>query len=442
MTDARECALIVLEKVLKDNEYSNTALNEVLKNNRLNEKDRALTTEIVYGTLKYKYTIDSILSYFLKLGFRNLSSKALNILRMSIYQLRYLDRVPDFAVTNEAVNLSKKFCKGFAKLVNAVLRNYLRCDNTEFTGSSNFIKKLCFTYSFEEWMVKLFLNQYGNEVCERILKGLNYNPNITVRVNNLKSNYDDTWNKLHSIGYDIEDGYVCPEAISIIKGSSIEKNLLFKEGCITVQDESAMLAAPALDPHANMLCIDLCAAPGGKTTHISELMMNTGTVLAYDVHPSKLKFIKENCLRLGITNVKCSVMDACKLNDTLIDKADRVLIDVPCSGFGIIRKKPEIKWNKNEKNIDSLINIQRRIMHNAAKYVKVGGILLYCTCTLNKMENGDNIDWFIKNNKNYKLESLYFGNNSNFIYDKEGYVTILPDKRMDGFFMAKMKRQW
>lgn len=442
MTNARECALMVLEKVLEGNVYSNTALNEELKKNNLNEKDRALTTEIVYGTLKYKYTIDSILSYFLKRGFENLSSKALNILRMSIYQLRYLDRVPDFAVTNEAVNLSKKFCKGFEKLVNAVLRNYLRCDNTEFINSGNLTKKLCLTYSFEEWMVKLFSNQYGNETCENILKGLNCNPNITVRVNSLKSNYDDTWNKLSSLGYDIRDGYICPEAISIIKGSSIEKNMLFNDGCITVQDESAMLAAPILDPHENMLCIDLCAAPGGKTTHISELMMNTGTVLAYDMQPSKLKLIKENCLRLGITNVQCNAMDACIFKSELIDKADRVLIDVPCSGFGIIRKKPEIKWTKSEKDIYNLIEIQKCIMNNAARYVKVGGILLYCTCTLNKMENDNNIDWFIENNKNYQLESLYFGNSNNFIYNEKGYVTILPDEHMDGFFIAKMKRQW
>jgi 16S rRNA (cytosine967-C5)-methyltransferase len=214
---------------------------------------------------------------------------------------------------------------------------------------------------------------------------------------------------------------------------------LFKEGYATVQYESAMLVAPTMDILPDLNVLDLCSAPGGKTTHISELMNNTGKVYAFDIHKDKLRLIKQNYTRLGINNIECDVMNAAVYNDNLHNFADRVLIDVPCSGLGIIRKKPEIKWSKDLNQLNDIIKIQREIMKNAALYVKKEGILLYSTCTLNKKENEGNVKWFLSNFSDYDIVESFFGKADNIEYSKYG-ATILPNEYMDGFFIAKFKR--
>lgn len=440
MNDVREIALDTLNEVFNKDAYSNIILNHKLNSSGLEDRDKALVTEIVYGTIKYKYTIDKILDSFLKSGTNKLDKQILNILRMGVYQIKYLDRIPDFAAVNECVELAKKKSIKFSKLVNGVLRNFIRNKDLKIEFKND-IKRLSFEYSFPEWMVELFVKQYGKEIAERILMGLNSTPPNTVRVNNLKTNYDEVWENLDSNEYNIQDGKVCPEAIQIIKGRSIEKNPFFTDGYITVQDESAMLVAPSMELKDNMVVLDLCSAPGGKTTHIAEIMNNTGVIHAFDIHTNKLTLIKQNVERLGITNIKLDTMDASILNRDLLNKADRVLIDVPCSGLGIIRKKPEIKWNKTYKDLKSLVPIQKDIMKNAAQYVKPGGIILYSTCTLNKEENEKNIKWFLENFKEFKIEPLFYGNIDNMIYNEMGVVTILPDDNMDGFFIAKLRKQ-
>lgn len=441
MDSARKTAVKILKEVLYKNYYSNIVLGKELNQSDMNDKDRALVTEIVYGTLKHKYTIDTILSYYIKSGLEKLDIDILNILRISIYQIKYLDKIPEFAVVNEAVELAKRKAAKTAKLVNGVLRSYLRSSNVDYYNKSSDMEELCFKYSFPRWMVNLFSNQYGKVEAEKILKGLNEIPAVTVRVNDLRTNYEDAWEKLLENGYDIEEGKVCPEAIIINKGKNIENNPLFKEGLITVQDESAMMVAPSMELDDNMTVLDLCSAPGGKTCHMAEIMNNTGKIFALDIHENKLPLIKENAKRLGITNIQCGTSDACKYMDIYEEKGDRVLIDVPCSGLGIIRKKPEIKWNKDKDSMENLVKIQREIMINAAKYVKKNGMLIYATCTLNKEENEENIKWFMKKRIDFRIQPLYYGKLDNVIYHKEGYITILPDKYMDGFFIAKMIRR-
>jgi 16S rRNA (cytosine967-C5)-methyltransferase len=441
MDSARRIAVDVLNQVLKKKAYSNIALGKNLDKSSLAPNDKALVTEIVYGTLKYKYTIDTILSHFLKNGLKKIDEDVLNILRISVYQLRYLDKIPTFAVVNEAVELAKKKSTGAGKLVNGILRNYLRNPEIAFYEESNFIEKLCFDYSFPEWLVKMFISQYSMADVEKILSGLNLRPAVTVRVNNLKTTYEDAMESLKGLGYDVREGQVCPEAIIISKGRNVEDNPLFSEGLISVQDESAMLVAPSMDLKENMKVLDLCSAPGGKTCHMAELMNNTGKIMAFDLHENKLKLINENTSRLGITNVVCSKLDASMYTEKLTSQGDRVLIDVPCSGIGIIRKKPEIKWTKDIEGTTSLIDIQRKIMINASKYTKAGGKLIYSTCTLNKDENEENIKWFLNKYPQFCLEPLYFGKFDNVIYHEEGYVTILPNENMDGFFIAKMKKR-
>jgi len=439
MNNSRLVAIVVIEKVINENAYSNIVLGLELNKSDLNDKDKALVTEIVYGTLKYKYTIDKILSRFIKKGFETLDSFVLNILRISVYQIRFLDKIPSFAVVSEAVNLTKKMSNvGAAQLVNGVLRNYLREDNAPYYNEKNDIEKLCFEYSFTKALVKLFIRQYGLVTAEEILRGLNYRPDVTVRVNTLKLTYEEIWQKLIENGYNIEKGYACSDAIRIIKGKNIENNLLFNEGNITVQDESAMLTAHSMDLEPNLEVLDLCSAPGGKTTHIAEIMRNTGHISAFDLHENKLSLIKQNLNRIGIANTTCDVMDATIYDPNLLESADRVLIDVPCSGLGIIRKKPEIKWSKHIKNIEDIVNTQRKIMENASKYVKKGGVLVYSTCTLNKEENEGNIDWFIENHPDFKIQPVFYGRLNNINYSDSGYVTILPNEYMDGFFIAKI----
>lgn len=439
MNSARKIAVKILKEVFDKKAYSNIVLSRELNSSELNDKDKALVTEIVYGTLKYRYTIDNILSYYIKSGLEKLETYILNVLRISVYQIKYLDKIPEFAVVNEAVELAKNKSPKGAKLVNGVLRSYLRTKNSaDYYRKNNRLEELCFKYSFPTWMVKLFVEGYGNEQAEKILNGLNLVPSVTVRVNNLKTDYEEAWKKLEESGYDIDEGKICPEAIQINKGRSIEDNPLFKNGLITVQDESAMMIAPSMDLEENMVVLDLCSAPGGKACHAAEIMNNTGKVLAFDIHENKLSLIKENAERLGINNIRCGVLDAEVYSEAYKDKGDRVLIDVPCSGLGIIRKKPEIKWTKDREAIKNLVKIQREIMLNAAKYVKKDGKLIYSTCTLSKDENEENIKWFIKKCPEFKIEPLYYGKIDNIIYHKEGYVTILPDKNMDGFFVAKM----
>lgn len=440
MNTTRKVAVDILDSILGKGAYSNIALNSSLNKSGLEDRDKALATEIVYGTLKYKYTIDKILASFLTQDLKKMDSFIVNILRTAIYQILFLDKVPEFAAVNEAVDMAKKNKSiSASKLVNGVLRNYLRNKTKIYYDENDTIERLCFKYSYEPWLVKLFIEQYGEAKAEQILKGLNSTPAVTIRVNSLKISFDEAFAMLKTMEYDVEEGLVCPEAIRIIRGKSIEQNPLFREGLATVQDESAMLVAPSMDIIPNITVLDLCSAPGGKTTHISELMNNTGKIQAYDIHKDKLSLIEQNSKRLGITNIKCGVLDAAEYNEDLKDSAERVLIDVPCSGLGIIRKKPEIKWTKNLKQLKEIIKIQREIMSCAAKYVKIGGVLLYSTCTLNKKENENNVKWFLSNFPNYNMEQLFYGELDNIVYDKYG-ITVLPNEYMDGFFIAKLKR--
>lgn len=438
--NCRKLAVKILGRVLNEGAYSNIILSKELNEVELNDKDKALLTEIVYGVLRRKKTLDIIISNFVK-DIKLMNKDILNILRVAIYQMNFLDKIPSYAACNEAVEEAKEISENDSKLVNGILRNFTKNpDDIEVTG--NKIDEYAYKFSFEPWMIRLLIKQYGENVSKKIMSGLNTIPQVSVRVNELKSDYDSVFEELEANEYNIEEGVVCPEAICIKGGKSIESNPLFKEGKITVQDESAMIVAPLLELEEGMKVIDLCSAPGGKTTHIAEILQNTGKVLAFDIHESKLGLIKENCERLGITNVEVSTNDAAKLNEELIESCDRVLIDVPCSGIGIIRKKPEIKWNKTRNDLREIVPIQRAIMENAWKYLKSGGIMIYSTCTLNKEENDENIEWFVNNHKDCNVKRIFIGNQDNLVYNnRNGSMTIMPNENMDGFFIAKLEKR-
>ena len=436
--NSREVALNIINRVLIEGAYSNLVLSNELNESDLNEKDRALATELVYGTIRRKKTLDMIISNYIK-DISLMDERVLNILRMAIYQMHFVDKVPEFAACNEADELAKQISVQDSKLVNGILRSYTK--NPDDMDVKDKIDRLVYQYSYEPWFIRMVYKQYGEENGRKILSGLNATPKVTVRVNASKADYDEVYEKLEELGYDVEEGYACPEAIIIKGGSSIENNELFKEGLITVQDESAMLVSPILDLKEGDIALDLCAAPGGKTTHIAELLEGTGKVHAFDLHENKLSLINENLERLGLNNVEVDVMDATKLDPKYVAYADKVLIDVPCSGLGIIRKKPEIKWNKSRKSLKDLVPTQREIMENAWAYLKNGGTMIYSTCTLNTEENQDNIEWFLNKHKDAKVEKIFLGNMDNFIYNNNGSLTILPNQYMDGFFVAKLKKK-
>ncbi|AWK51319.1 16S rRNA (cytosine(967)-C(5))-methyltransferase RsmB [Clostridium beijerinckii] len=437
--NCRELAVKVLDRVLNEGAYSNIILSKELDECELSDKDKSLLTEIVYGVLRRRKTLDIIISNFVK-DIKLMNKDTLNILRVAIYQMNFLDKIPSYAACNEAVEEAKAISEGDSKLVNGILRNFTKNpDDIEVPG--NKIDEYAYKFSFEPWMIRLLIKQYGEPISKKIMSGLNVIPQVSVRVNEIKADYDEAFEELEKLEYEVEEGSVCPEAISIKGGKSIENNPLFNEGKITVQDESAMIIAPLLELEEGMTVIDLCSAPGGKTTHIAEILQNTGKVLAFDLHESKLGLIKENCERLGLTNVEVNTNDATKLNSELIECSDRILLDVPCSGIGIIRKKPEIKWNKTRNDLKNVIPVQRDIMENAWKYLKNGGIMIYSTCTLNKEENEENIDWFISKHKDCTIKKIFIGKQDNLVYNRNGSLTIMPNESMDGFFVAKLEKR-
>ncbi|MBS5926064.1 MAG: 16S rRNA (cytosine(967)-C(5))-methyltransferase RsmB [Clostridium sp.] len=437
--NCRKIAINILERIINEGAYSNIILSNELNNSDLSDKDKALVTEIVYGTLRRLKTIDTIIASFVK-DISIMDKKILNILRVAVYQMNYLDKVPSYAACNEAVEEAKEISDKDSKLVNGILRNFVKKEGKFDIIFRNKIDEIAFDLSFEPWMVRMFIKQYGEHEALEILEGLNNTPKMTVRVNSIKGDYEEVYEELEEAGYNIEEGCICPEAISIKGGKGIENNQAFVDGKITVQDESAMLISPLLDLEEGMKVLDLCCAPGGKTTHIGELLNNTGEVLGFDLHENKLELVKENYERLGITNIKLAQMDATKLDAKLVSYADRVLLDVPCSGIGIIRKKPEIKWTKKRKDLKEIVEVQREILENAWEYLKTGGVMVYSTCTLNKEENEENIKWFLSKHKDATIEKVFIGKGANLCYDQMGTLTILPNEYMDGFFVAKIKK--
>ncbi len=435
--NAREISVEVLGRVLNQGAYSNIALNHAFSSAQLEKEDVGLVTEIIYGTLKYLITIDEILKINMTVPLKKVEHKILNLLRISIYQLKYLDKVPSYAVINEAVELSKKFSKKASGFVNGVLRGYLRKKDVPLTFK-NRLDELSKTYSFPTWMISLFEKQYEDRAIE-ILEGLNERPSITFRVNSQKMTRDKALSFLLEAGYDAVKTDISPYGIEITGGRNILHNELYQKGVLTVQDESSMLVAPLLKSQ-ELSYMDLCAAPGGKATHLGELVEDNAKVFAYDLYDNKIKLINENSSRLGLTNMVTRKHDAKLLLDDMI-KSSSVLLDAPCSGLGIIRKKPEIKYMKTKEELESLVALQKELLVTASKYVSQNGVLVYSTCTLNKKENEDNARWFLENHPEFIALPIDYGEHDHFIYSEEGFVTILPGKTMDGFFISRFVRK-
>jgi len=422
MPNPRETALLALYEIEYNGAYSNMAVKDALKKLEDN-RDKGLVTQLVYGVVRRKLTLDYIISKYSKVKIKKLSKYVLLILRMGVYQLYFTDKIPESAAVNESVKLAKKYAGKSSGFVNGILHSVIRGKET-LEYPSGAIENLSVKYSFTEEMVELL---WGTGFCEELLASLNHEPETTVRINSLKKEELETSVELSPIY----------SGAGILKGADIAENPDYQKGRIIPQDIAAMMAGLALSPKSGETVIDMCAAPGGKTTHLAELMEDKGKIYAFDIHPHKIEIIKKNAERMGISIIDARLGDGMELKEELLEKADKALCDVPCSGIGIIRRKPDIKWNKDD--IGALPEIQYKILENASKYLKVGGELVYSTCTIIKRENEDVILKFLEENNNFEFVEIKLPRKLQ--RENRGYITLYPNiDGTDGFFISKIRR--
>ncbi len=429
----RQIAFEILDKINRSNAYSNLTLDYYLNNENLNNTDKAFVSFLVYGVIERLITIDYQLSLYLKQPIKKLRPEVLTVLRLGVYQILFADKVPDRASINESVNLVKNNKCAFASgLVNAVLRNVSK--NGLVLPNENDKNYLSVKYSCPDELINLWKKSYSEEKTIDILSNSLGNVPLYIRTNTLKTTSDELIDLLKSEGIEAEKSTLSDEALVLHNQGGIENLKCFKDGLFHVQDLSSQICCKILDAKENDLVYDVCSAPGGKSFTISQYMKNKGKIKAYDIYPSRVNLILNDAKRLGIDCINAEVFDASVFDETR-EKADKVLCDVPCSGLGIIRRKPEIKY-KSLSDIDKLHNLQYLILCVTAKYVKDGGTLVYSTCSINPNENTEICKKFSENNKEFKLCEIDDGEKYGIV--ENNMLTILPGKNdTDGFFVAK-----
>lgn len=432
MANTRETALLILYEIYQNGAYSNMALKNALASSEYSSQDKAFITNLVYGTVKRRITLDYVISQFSKIKLKKMSAYILNILRMGIYQIMFTDKIPESAAVNESVKLARRYGhSASAGFVNGVLRTVVR-ERKNIKYPKDRIEYLSVKYSFEKELAKMWIDDFGDEFAEALMRASNIEPQMVLRVNTLKISPEDLSQRLDNVKISEHLPYAL-----ISGGFDVAGNEYYKNGYFTVQDLSAMTASAVLEPFEGCSVIDVCAAPGGKTTHLAQLMNNKGSITAFDIHEHKTDIIMKNAQRMGIDIINAVCFDSTNLCEDLIETADRVLCDVPCSGLGIIRRKPDIK--NNPLPDDDFYNMQYTILENASRYLKSGGELVYSTCTINRRENKDIINRFLENNSNF--ETMDISEITSRAEGKRGYVTYYPTDGMDGFFICKMKKK-
>lgn len=424
MDSSRKVAFLALLEIDKNQAFSNLVLNKLIE--KENPENPAFARELVYGVLKNRLYIDNIIDNLARSGVKKIKSRELNILRLGVYQIKFLESVPDYAAVDESVKLAKKYAHGKDKFVNGALRNLIRSKDQDYLPSQeNEIDYLSIKYSFSAWIIALWKKEYSLEKIQSILKASNETPELIVRVNSMITDRDALARELEVLDYEVKKSEMVDTAL-ICKGSNLIETDQFKDGKFSIQDEVSQIAVKTIDAKPQELILDMCAAPGGKTLAMAETMNNQGKILAFDIYQHKLDLIEKNAKRLNIKNIKTKCQNSSKIDRKYIDSFQKVLCDVPCSGLGVIRRKPEIKL-KDKPDLESLYEIQSSILENGAKYLKVGGVLVYSTCTINKEENENQIQKFLKTNGNFELE-----------WSKQ----FLPDEdETDGFYIAKLIRK-
>ncbi|MCX7879394.1 MAG: 16S rRNA (cytosine(967)-C(5))-methyltransferase RsmB [Ignavibacteria bacterium] len=437
----RETAIQILNRFERSDSYIEKLIDKAIRESNFNELDRALLTELVYGVVRWKAKLDYVLVGFYFGDYLKCLNVVKNAMRVALYQIMFLDKIPLYAAVNESVEYVKRIQgEKTAGIVNAVLRNIARnIDNIRYpTREEDLVYHLAVMYSYPRWIVKRWLEYFGEIEAEKMLFASNRRPYLTIRTNTLKTTSEEIVGRLNSLKLHYFVSPYNPDSFVLRNPKfNILKTDLVTDGLVVVQDTSATLAALLASPEPNSLVYDLCAAPGGKSFLLAELMKNTGKVIAMDKYSSKLQMIVEGVKRLGLQNIETRTGDA--INVKFNELADIVFLDVPCSGLGTIAKNPDIKWKKEREDIYRLAETQKKILANAVNFVKPGGVIIYSTCTTEPEENELNIEWFLSNYPNFELEPA-----ENFLPPAVcdgGFLRTLPSRHhIDGAFAARLKR--
>lgn len=442
----REIVLGILLEISQEKTYSHIALNNVLsKYQYLEKKERAFITRLTEGTLERRIELDYIINQFSKTPVRKMKPAIREILRSAVYQLRYMDSVPASAVCNEAVKLAVK--KGFSGLrgfVNGVLRSISRnLDQIEWPSMNHPEEYLSVKYSMPQWIVKRWLCAYEKETVEGMLTAFLTRKPMTIRCNLTQIQPETLKDKLENEGIQVERHPYLSYAF-VISGVDYLGGLeSFRQGDFYIQDISSMLVGELANPEAGAYVLDVCAAPGGKALHVAEKLKGTGTVEARDLTEYKVNLIRENITRSKMQNVEAVCMDATVRDENSIQKADVLIADLPCSGLGILGRKPDLKYNQSEQAVTELAKLQREILSTVQEYVKPGGTLVYSTCTITKEENMENVQWFLKEYPEYIPEDIGGALCEELRpWVKHGCLQLLPGiHQSDGFFIVKLRRR-
>lgn len=448
MASAREVALKVLYKIEAEEAFANIALSQILQQKELNTLERSLTTELVHGVTRTRNTLDWILGQFVKKGLNKLTPWIRNILRLGVYQLYYLDKIPASAAVNESVKLAKKYGHpGTVKLVNGVLRNVVRKkEELQFPDlNKQPVEHISIKYSHPVWLVEKWLQEFGVEQTIKLCQANNRPAENSIRVNTLKITREKLIEVLAEEGVKAQESFLTPEGLIINNFSSLEKLPSFQAGYFILQDQGSMLVSHLLKPQATDFIIDACAAPGTKTTHLAQLMGDKGRIVACDIYDHKINLILDNCLRLGIKSINPRVLDARKLGAVYEGQAQGLLVDAPCSGLGVLRRRSDARWRKSPEQLAQLRELQLEILQGASPALKRGGTLVYSTCSIAPEENLGVIEEFLKENPHFRLESILdllpfeLERQEDCQTAKEGYLQFLPHIHgTDGFFMARL----
>jgi 16S rRNA (cytosine967-C5)-methyltransferase len=461
MTNPRQLAFITLRDVHKG-AYADVALDRVLQKVNLADCDRRLVTELVYGSVRRQRTLDSLIDQLAKKKSHQQPPDLRTILHLGFYQLRYQERIPASAAVNTTVQLAKE--NGFSGLtgfVNGLLRQYLRKaggvggENTPSSPSSpsplhtyplqlpeNPVERLGVLHSFPDWIIQVWLEQLGLADTEQLCEWMNQSPTIDLRVNPLRTSIEQVEAALQSAGVLVRRIPYLPQALRLISSAGpIQKLPGFKEGWWTVQDSSAQLVSHLLDPQPGEVIIDVCAAPGGKTTHIAELMADEGKIWACDRTPSRLRKLQENSQRLNLQSIQICTGDSRHFNQ-FQNTADRVLLDAPCSGLGTMHRHADARWRQTPESVRELSVLQKEFLTHTSNFVKPGGVLVYATCTLHPAENEEVISAFLAKSSNWQIESvggIELPNSA--LSTPKGWFKLWPHRQdMDGFFMVRLRK--
>jgi 16S rRNA (cytosine967-C5)-methyltransferase len=455
MQNPRQLAFIALRNIHRQGAFTDIALDRVLQTTELSDADRRLVTELVYGSVRRMRSLDALIDQLGKKKAHQQPPDLRTILHIGLYQLRYQERIPASAAVNTTVELAKENgFKGLAGVVNGLLRQYDRLassssDLNQSNPKSNDplqlpvepIDRLGILHSFPNWMIEMWLEQLGVEETEQFCEWLNQSPTIDLRVNPLRVSIEEVEAAMQAAGVDVRRVSHLPQALRVVGGTGrIQQLPGFSEGWWTIQDSSAQLVSHLLDPQAGDVVIDACAAPGGKTTHIAELMADQGKIWACDRAASRLKKLKENSQRLQLQSIQISTGDSRNFPQ-FTNCADRVLLDAPCSGLGTLHRRPDIRWRITPETVQELSVLQGELLEQAATWVKPGGVLVYATCTLHPQENEEVIQPFLEQHSHWQIKQPSPDSPLSAFSTPQGWLKVWPHRyQMDGFFMVRLMR--